>query len=64
MLYSIKEASKILEVSTVSLRHWERQGFIPKPYRTPTNLRRYSEDDIRAIMGFLKARFGEHNAPN
>ena len=53
MGYSIGQAASLLGVSKESLRSWERQGLIPKPQRILTNLRRYSDADIKAIREFL-----------
>ena len=56
MFYSIGEVAKALEISPQSLYQWEQQGFIPKPHRTPTNHRRYSSDNIKAIREFLSQK--------
>tara|TARA_Y100000310_G_scaffold298129_1_gene331763 strand:+ start:152 stop:454 length:303 start_codon:yes stop_codon:yes gene_type:complete len=56
MTYSIGEVAKMLEVSPVSLRNWERQGLIPKPHRSLTNRRRYGAEDIEAIKNRLTTR--------
>ena len=56
MAYSIGRAAEMLEVSPQSLRKWERQGLIPKPHRRPTDRREYTDEDIKAIIEFLKKR--------
>lgn len=56
MVYSIGEVAKMLSVSRESLRSWEKQGLITKPYRILTNLRRYTDEDIEAIKKFLEKR--------
>ena len=56
MTYSIGEVAKMLEVSSASLRSWEKEGLIPKPYRRPTNRRRYTQEDIKAIREFLNQK--------
>ncbi len=56
MAYSIGEAAKKLRVSTNSLRGWEKQGFIPRVSRRPTDHRQYSEDDIKAIEDYLSKK--------
>ncbi len=56
MTYSIGTAAKILEVSSQSLRKWEKQGLIPKPHRRPTDRREYTDDDIKAIKEYLNKR--------
>ena len=53
MAYTIGEVAKILEVSTQSLRSWEKQGLIPKTHRSPTLRRLYRDIDIEAIKLFL-----------
>lgn len=56
MTYSIGEVAKMLRVSTESLRSWERQGFIPRALRRPTDHREYTEADIEAIKEFLNQK--------
>lgn len=56
MTYSIGEVAKMFRVSTQSLRCWEKQNLIPKPYRRPTNFREYSDADIEAIREFLSQK--------
>lgn len=57
MTYSIGEVAKMFRVSTESLRSWEKQGLIPKPYRRLTNRRQYADDDIKAIREFLSQKY-------
>jgi len=56
MTSSISTVAKILEVSSQSLRKWERQGLIPKPHRRPTGRREYTDKDIKAIEEYLNKR--------
>lgn len=56
MVYRTGGVAKLLKVSTEILRIWEKKGFIPKPDRTPTNQREYTDDDIKAIRNFLSKR--------
>ena len=56
MTYSIGMAAKILEVSSQSLRKWEKQGLIPAPHRRPTSRREFSEQDLQAIKEYLNKR--------
>ena len=56
MRYSIGETAKMLSVSKESIRHWEKQGFIPIPYRRPTGRREYTDEDIQAIRQYLDKR--------
>lgn len=45
----IAEAAKYLGVSTSTLRNWEDAGMI-SPARTPTNARRYTREQLDAIL--------------
>jgi len=56
MTYSIGEVAKMLRVSTQSLRAWEKQRLIPEPQRRPTNIREYTEGDIKTIREFLNKK--------
>ena len=56
MAYSIGQAALILDVAVPTLKNWERRGLVPKPRRSPTNHRRYTEVDIAGIREFLKKR--------
>jgi len=56
MAYSISVAAKILEVSSQSLRKWEKQGQIPAPHRRPTGRREYSDSDLAAIKQYLNKK--------
>jgi DNA-binding transcriptional MerR regulator len=56
MTYHIGEVAKMFDISTESLRSWEKQGLIPKPYRRPTNRRQYTQEDIKAIREFLNQK--------
>ena len=56
MIYGIGEVSKLLEVSTQSLRKWEKLGLIPKVRSTPTNRRRYTASDVKSIKKYLIGR--------
>jgi excisionase family DNA binding protein len=46
--YSIKEAANLLDVSSQTIRRWEKQGKI-KPKRTPGGHRYFTYKEIRAI---------------
>jgi DNA-binding transcriptional MerR regulator len=56
MTYRIGEVARMLEVSTASLRSWERHMFIPRPHRSPTDRRLYCNEDIQAIRDYLTER--------
>lgn len=45
----IAEAAKFLGVSTSTLRNWEDAGIIT-PVRTPTNARRYTREQLEALL--------------
>lgn len=47
---SINEACKLLGVDQSTLRRWSDAGKVPV-FRTPGGHRRYSEDDLRALLG-------------
>ena len=46
---TIKEASEILGVHTLTLKRWEAEGKLIPNYRTPGNHRRYDLDDVLAF---------------
>jgi MerR family transcriptional regulator, heat shock protein HspR len=48
-VYVISVAARIVEVHPRTLRIYEDEGLI-EPARTPTNIRLYSDEDIRRIM--------------
>jgi MerR family transcriptional regulator/heat shock protein HspR len=47
--YVISVAASIVRVHPRTLRIYEEEGFVA-PARTPTNIRLYSENDIRRVM--------------
>ena len=59
MTYSIGQVARMLELSTQSIRNWERQELIPKPSRSLTNRRKYTEDDIEAIREYLEEKYNK-----
>src|SRR5258705_1185767 len=48
-VYIISVAASIVSVHPRTLRIYEEEGFIC-PARTPTNIRLYSENDVRRVM--------------
>lgn len=57
--YKIKDAAELIGVSQTTLRYWESEFPEIKPYRSPTNIRYYTPDDIeilRIIYYLLKIR--------
>ena len=51
--YSIGEAAKLLDVSTDTLRFYERKGLLQYITKTSSGYRRYSKKDIK-IIAFIK----------
>ena len=49
-MLNITEASKLIAVSTKTLRRWEKEGKIT-PYKTPGGHRRYDKEDVLKIIG-------------
>ena len=57
--YKIKDAAELIGVSQTTLRYWESEFPEIQPYRSPTNIRYYTPDDIetlRVIYYLLKIR--------
>lgn len=57
--YKIKDAAELIGVSQTTLRYWESEFPEINPYRSPTNIRYYTPDDIetlRVIYYLLKIR--------
>lgn len=48
--YSIGVTARLTGVSTDKLRMWERRYGFPKPRRTPTGVRVYSEEDVNRLI--------------
>jgi DNA-binding transcriptional MerR regulator len=48
--YSIKELEKLSGIKAHTLRIWEKRHGIIQPKRTPTNIRYYSDDDLKKIL--------------
>jgi len=52
---TIKQASKLLHVTTLTLRNWDKKGII-KPYRNPANnYRVYRLDQIENFLRRLES---------
>ena len=57
--YKIKDAAELIGVPQATLRYWEGEFPEIKPYRSATNIRYYTPDDIetlRLIYYLLKIR--------
>jgi len=51
---TIKDAAKLLHVSTLTLRNWDKKGIL-KPYRHPVNnYRLYKLDQIERLLRELE----------
>lgn len=46
MMYSIKQVSEKTKLKAHVLRYYEKEGLLPCVERTPSGIRRYSEDDL------------------
>ena len=48
--YKIGEFAKLLNVTVKTLQNWDKQGTL-KAYRTPTNQRFYTEEQLNQVLG-------------
>ncbi len=48
-MYTIKEVSKIIDVSEHTIRFWAKKGFIPDIERDKNNIRLFSEQTLEWI---------------
>ena len=48
--YSIKDLEKITGIKAHTIRIWEKRYGIVEPSRTLTNIRFYSDEDLRRLM--------------
>ena len=48
--YSIKELEQLSGIKAHTIRIWEKRHKIIQPERTPTNIRLYSDDDLKKII--------------
>ncbi len=49
-VYSIKDLEKISGIKAHTIRIWERRYAVIEPMRTETNIRQYSDDDLKRIL--------------
>jgi DNA-binding transcriptional MerR regulator len=56
MTYRIGELAKMLDLSAVTLRLWEKSGLIPKASRSTAGQRKYSDSDLKAIRQILESK--------
>jgi excisionase family DNA binding protein len=59
---SIGEAAKYLGVSRDTLRRWEKKGKI-SPYRSPSNRRYYTKDQLSVLLKKPKAATKTPSSP-
>lgn len=48
-MYTIKEVSKIMDVSEHTLRFWAKSGFFPFIKRDANNIRQFSDNDLEWV---------------
>src|ERR1044071_2333594 len=48
--YSIKELERLSGIKAHTIRIWEKRYKLIEPHRTPTNIRFYSDDDLKKII--------------
>ena len=48
--YKVGELAKLLNVTVKTLQNWDKQGTL-KAYRTPTNQRFYTEEQLNHVLG-------------
>src|SRR5688572_18550350 len=48
--YSIKELEKLSGIKAHTIRMWEKRHQLIEPQRTKTNIRFYSDDDLKKII--------------
>lgn len=48
--YSIKELEQLSGIKAHTIRIWEKRHRLVEPKRTPTNIRYYSDDDLKKII--------------
>ena len=56
MFISISAAAELLGVSHVTLRRWEKEGFLAPSFRTKGNHRRYRVSDLLALFSLVSVR--------
>jgi len=60
-LVSIKEAAKILNVSTITLRRWDARGILKSFRPTPKSKRRYKKEDIFGFLNIKTKKIKDRN---
>ena len=49
-IYSIRDLEKISGIKAHTIRIWERRYKLIEPKRTSTNIRFYSDDDLKLML--------------
>ncbi len=52
-VYSISDLERLTGIKTHTIRIWEKRYNLIEPERTPTNIRYYSDEDLRLIMNVV-----------
>jgi excisionase family DNA binding protein len=60
---TIKQAAKILGVSTLTLRNWDNSGKFPAGRHPISNYRVYKIEDIDAILSQMSVKIGGRRRP-
>ncbi len=53
LFYTINEVAETLDLPASTLRYWEKEFGVLKPYRTSSGVRRYTEKDIDFLKKIL-----------
>ena len=53
--YKVGEFAKLLNITVKTLQNWDKQGTL-KAYRTPTNQRFYTEEQLSQVLGLSTGR--------
>ena len=53
--YKVGEFAKLLNITVKTLQNWDKQGTL-KAYRTPTNQRFYTEEQLNQVLGLSNKR--------
>lgn len=61
---NIKQAAKILGVSTLTLRNWDNNGKFPAGRHPISNYRVYKIQDIEDLLNRMDNRFSPKNRDN
>ncbi|MEM7162343.1 MAG: MerR family transcriptional regulator [Bacteroidota bacterium] len=62
--YSIKDLERLSGIKAHTIRIWEKRYEIVKPQRTPTNIRYYSDEDLKKILNIALLNQAGHKISN